>query len=452
MRMKPRSALKSLPAGRLVMNKLNNKIKMNMKAIERTVMMVAMVLVSFGTFAQGKIDEQRMERDIEVAENILSTMLKQQFDKRSFFPIEVSGNYRLGYGVTFTIPNMQSGFWFQNSDGPADVLIDGQPGGFFQTFSNDNGSYSISNSSSGGVTIIDTRPDEDAARVSSDQIKKDQKNRSVVAGTTKTSRTKKGSKINRDSLKEESNQKTIKAIKEFLADYGDLIGQLAPTERIIVTNRNDGERMWFSQFNNQQNANLITVEANKGDITQYKQNKLTRDQLMNKLKVVNSEMDNEVQPDLELLASIFNRLYRSDLSKSYFTQDNTYYERLKDYGVIYYMQVYSGNQSGGDFWNMPTVSLEEVNQATRDKKVKELYPIFTKSIKEDMLEYGRTLKSLKDEESLILNIKLTKCIDCGIPSSLELSIKNSVLKDYSSGKLSKEAAIQQISEKKGAEQ
>ncbi len=423
-----------------------------MKTITRQVMVVVMALISFGALAQNKIDEQRMERDIEVAENILSTMLKQQFDKRSFFPIEVQGNYRSGYGVTFTIPNMQSGFWFQNIDGPADVLMDGQPGSFFQTYSNDNGSYSISNGSSGGVTIIDTRPEEDAARVAADQVKKDHKNRSAITGSAKTSRNKKGSKINRDSLKEESNQKTIKAIKEFLADYGDLIGQLAPTERIVVTNRNEGERMWFGQFNNQTNSNLITIEANKSDISQYKQNKLTRDQLMNKLKVVNSEMDNEVQPDLELLASIFNRLYRSDLSKTYFTQDNTYYERLKDYGVIYYMQVYSGNQRDGDFWNMPTVSLEEVDQATRDKKVKELYPIFTKSIKEDMLEYGRTLKSLKDEESLILNIKLTRCVDCGIPSSIELSVKNNVLKDYSSGKLSKEAAMQQIVEKKGAEQ
>ena len=82
----------------------------------------------------------------------------------------------------------------------------------------------------------------------------------------------------------------------------------------------------------------------------------------------------------------------------------------------------------------------------------ELYPLFAKSIKEDMLEYGRTMKSLKDDESLILNIKMTRCVGCGIPSSLELTVKNSILKEYSSGKLTKEAAMQKITEKKGAEQ
>jgi len=84
--------------------------------------------------------------------------------------------------------------------------------------------------------------------------------------------------------------------------------------------------------------------------------------------------------------------------------------------------------------------------------VKELYPEFEKSIKEDMLEYGRTIKSLKDDENLIIEINLTQCRRCGIPSTLELSIKNSALKDYSSGKITKDAALAKIMVKKGPEQ
>ena len=63
-----------------------------------------MMLISAVTFAQ-KIDEQRMERDMQVAENVLSTLLRQQFDKqRMFFPLEVKGNYQPGYGATFRLP------------------------------------------------------------------------------------------------------------------------------------------------------------------------------------------------------------------------------------------------------------------------------------------------------------------------------------------------------------
>jgi hypothetical protein len=424
-----------------------------MKRVERKVMVMAvMVLISFGGFAQ-KLDEARMERDIEVAENILSTLLKQQFDKRSFFPIEVRGNYRAGYGVTFTIPNLQTGVWMQGFDVPAISWSNGE-GSF---------SYSYSDGPEDGVTIIDRQQAENHKEQAERdrEVARQQKNRATtiagsVARAPKAPRAaglkRTNSRLDRDSLREESNKKVINAIKEFMADYSDLIGQLTPTERVVVTNRGENERFWFGQFDNQQGNTYLSVEANKSDLTQYKQSKMTRDQLMAKIKVVNSELDNELQPDLELLASIFNRLYRSDLSKTYFTQGNTYYERLKDFGVIYYMQVYSSNQQDDDFWAMPTISLNEVDQKTRDEKVKELYPLFAKNIKEDMLEYGRTLKSLKDDENLIFNIKLTRCVGCGIPSSLELTVKNSVLKDYSSGKLSKEAAMQKITEKKGAEQ
>ncbi|MCE2892852.1 MAG: hypothetical protein LW721_00335 [Flammeovirgaceae bacterium] len=424
-----------------------------MKRVERKVMMMAvMVLISFEGFAQ-KLDEARMERDIEVAENILSTLLKQQFDKRSFFPIEVRGNYRAGYGVTFTIPNLQTGVWMQGFDVPAMSWSNGE-GSF---------SYSYSDGNENEVTIIDRQPVENNKEQAERdrEVARQQKNRATtiagsVARAPKAPRAaglkRTNSRLDRDSLREESNKKVINAIKEFMADYSDLIGQLTPTERVVVTNRGENERFWFGQFDNQQGNTYLLVEANKSDLTQYKQNKMTRDQLMAKVKVVNSELDNELQPDLELLASIFNRLYRSDLSKTYFTQGNTYYERLKDFGVIYYMQVYSSNQQDDDFWAMPTISLNEIDQKTRDEKVKELYPLFAKSIKEDMLEYGRTLKSLKDDENLIFNIKLTRCVGCGIPSSLELTVKNSVLKDYSSGKLTKEAAMQKITEKKGVEQ
>jgi hypothetical protein len=101
---------------------------------------------------------------------------------------------------------------------------------------------------------------------------------------------------------------------------------------------------------------------------------------------------------------------------------------------------------------MPTLGLENVDAATREKKVKEIYPIFENELKENMVEYGRTLKSLKDEESLIFNVTLTKCVNCGIPSTLELSIKSSVLKEYGAGKIDKASALSKVFVKKGANQ
>ncbi|MFM7857762.1 MAG: hypothetical protein ACKO96_39035 [Flammeovirgaceae bacterium] len=415
-----------------------------MKSVVRGLLMMAcVVLTTVNTKAQVKLDEERMQRDIEVAENVLSTLLKQQFDKRSFFPMEVRGSYRSGYGVTFQLPvdnvfmvwgettgaflndNWSDGNWTEGFDAPVVIR-------------NRNGE----------------RAEEEIARMKEDanRIKKDQqqKNNAVGRGQARVhsaqSRT-----LNRDSLRDQSSAKMLEAARQFLADYGDLITQLAPNERIVITNKGEENQFWFNGLNMQSRRSpYLSIEALKSDIAELHQGKLTREQFMNKLRVVNTESENDLHPDLELLSSIFNRLYRSDLSKSYFVQENTYYEKLKDFGAIYYMQVYSTNAGiYGDDYDLPTLGLRGLNAETRDEKVKELYPVFTTSIKDDILEYGKTLKSLKNDESLIFNIKLTRCKGCKIPSWVEYSIKYSVLKDYGNGKISKEAALTKFTEKKG---
>lgn len=400
-----------------------------MKRGIRFFVMMALIFSFTLAGAQDKVDQGRMDRDLEVAENILSTLIKQQFEKRSFFPMEVNGEYREGYGVTFRLPYELNGPMIWNIGGAATsgvTILDG-----------DSYTYSFS-LPSGEQAELERIMGEDQ-RVKTENIRGTGRSRGV------TSR-----QVNVDSIREVSADKIIGACKEFMTNYGDLITQLPANEKIVITNRGEGERIWYGAFMNTSRPTYMSLEVTKADITAYKQGKLSKDQFDKKIKVINSEIEDELQPDLELLTSIFNRLYRPDLSKTFFTEENIYYERMKDYGAIYYLQVYSSNQN--DFngrYVMPTVGLGDLDQAARDKKVKELYPQFEKDIKEDILEYGRTVKSLKPEESLIFNIKVTKCDGCGIPSSLEISIKSSVLNDYSSGKLSKEAALGKMSIKKG---
>lgn len=384
--------------------------------------------------AQSKVDEARMNRDMEIAENVLQTILRQEFGKRNFFPYEVSGSYRAGYGVTFRLPNdfdvPMALIW---NDEPNIVINNGRDGSYSYSYSSDRVSE--------GVTIQNEEC-EDCAKAPARTPQK----------RITSSEAKKARNGSSDSLRVAYNQKIINASKTFIADYGDLISQLSPDERIVITNRNEGgQRFWYG-INPQSKYTLLSIESSKADVAQYKQGKLTRDQLLAKMKVVNSETIDELNPDLELLSSIFNRLYRPDLSNTYYSEGNIFYERLKDFGVIYYMNVVSSTRNDYGQHSSPTLKLNDVDQATRDKKVKEVYPVFEKEIKANLLEYGRTLKSLKEDESLMLTIGLTKCEKCAIPSSLELSVKYSVLNDYNSGKLTKEAAMDKIILKKGPNQ
>lgn len=403
------------------------------RLIQTLVCVVSIVLLNMQPAFAQKLDEERMERDIAVAENVLTTLIKQQFsNQRTFFPLEIKGSYQPGYGVTFSLP----------ADFTTPIAFMQQGGA-----SNDAFIWSIGPP---GVATYSNESNYDNRQRSEDD-------RAAIAGEKsirlKDKSEEKG-RLDMDSVRDAYNTKVIEAAKTFIVDYGDMIAQLSPNEKVVISNQGNQPRMWVNQYFSAPKRTHLSVEALKSDLTQLRQGKITRDQALAKIKVVNTETVDAVEPDLELLSSIFTRLYSQDLSKTYFTGDNVYFERLKDFGVIYYMQVYSGIERG-DYskrYVMPTLGLDNVDQETKDKKVKELYPKFEQELKENILEYGRTIKSLKDEEVLVFQVAVTKCAGCGIPSSLELSIKGSALKDFNSGKADRNAMMSKFSVKKGENQ
>jgi hypothetical protein len=394
-----------------------------------TVVMAAGMLNGAETLAQ-KFDQERMDRDIAVAENVLATLIRQQFNnQRTFFQLQVRGSYQAGYGVTFALPaDYTTPIAFQYP--PAEISGWSTPPGV-------NG-YSIYSS-------------DGAPSRSEDVVINGEKSSTAIRLKDKS---RERVRIDMDSIRDASNQKVIEASKTFLLDYGDLLAQLAPNEKVIVSNQGNQPRAWVNQIFSAPKRTHLSVEALKSDLSQLREGKITRAQAALKLKVVNTETVEEVEADLELLSSIFSRLYSEDISKTFFVGDNVYFERLKDFGAIYYMTMYSGIELG-DYsrrYVMPTLGLTDVDQVTKDKKVKELYPKFERELKDNILEYGRTLKSLKEDEVLVFQVTVAKCGGCAIPSTLEVTLKGSALKDYSIGKTDKAATLSKLSIRKGAEQ
>ena len=384
---------------------------------------VVLVVTASPVMAQ-KIDEERMNRDIEVASNVLSTLIKQQFDnQRTFFPLEVRGSYQSGYGVTFTLP----------ADFTTPILL------------------AVPSTQNGVVVTDGLAPSVSYEyRFDTDEEMAEEQSRAKVSSLKDRAREKRRNQM--DSTRDAYNDKVIAAVKTFLLDYGDMISQLSANEKIVITNQGNQPRVWVNQFFNSPKRTHLSVEATKTDITAYRQGKISRDQALSKIKVVNTETVTEVEPDLELLVSMFNRLYRPDLSKTYFTENNIYYERLRDFGAIFYMNVYSAIETSRGFFRMPTIGEQDLDLEGRNKKVKELYPVFEKELKENILEYGRTVKSLGNDEVLVFQVKVTRCPSCNIPSTLEYTVNGSVLKDYNSGKIEKNNALSKISLKKGGMQ
>lgn len=370
-----------------------------------------------------KIDDARMERDIEVAENVLATLIKHEINQdRTFFGLEIRGSYQPGYGVTFRVPGDRSMPFVYSVDRMGGTQI-----------------YRAGDAPVIGYSRARKRDEV----VDEEVVEEDVKYKAYTLNAEALVEKKRAAA---DSATDEYYKKVISAAKKFILDYGDFISQLDSNEKIVITNQRESRAYYFA--NNKRTH--VMVEGMKADITAFKQGKISREQALNKLKVVNTQTVEARETDLELLSSIFNRLYQPDLSTTYFSENSINYERLKDYGAIFYMQVYS---STGDVVKiMPTQGHEEMDEATRNKRVTELYPRFEKELKENILEYGRTLKSLKADETLVFNITLTRCEGCNIPSTLELAIRQSALNDFSEGRIDKNAALAQFTVKKGPNQ
>ena len=438
-------------------------------------LMGGLMLLSAPLLAQSpagtKTQNDRMQRDIAVMETALSEMIKQEFDQRNFFFMDVKGNYLSGYGVTFTVPTSMLNVW--GSGNSQYMVIDGNGFSSSSSWSSDEDLAITENEAREAEKAMKPlknqqkerdKAERDAQRAADEAYSRDE---AIAAGGYPGSRsnigvgvaTTRGKRYNSDSLNAINNAKIIKAAKTFIADYGDMLSQLGPEERIIVTNRSQGNNE-FWMYGQKAKRSLLSVEAKKSDLTAFRQGKITRDQLMAKIKVVNSVSSEKAEPDMELLVSIFNRLYQSDLSKTFYVQGNTYYEHLTDFGAIVPMQVYSSNTNyavdrDGEtrtLLSMPTVGLQNLSQEERDKKVKELYPVFESELKENMLDYGRTLKSLNDNEQLIVDVTLTKCKGCGIPAKIEVAVKASVLKDFNAGKIDRNSALSKVEVTKAANQ
>ncbi len=365
---------------------------------------VFVLSLAYGTTLYGQtIDQERMDRDLKIAENILNTLSNKD---KSFYVLarSIESNYIPDYGVILSIP--------QNiviySTGSAAGIAVVTPG---------------SSASSSGYSYSYTTP---SAESDEDDSKR------------KTE----------EELERENEKRLTEIMTIFLVDYADLIGQLKATDRIRINVRSRNNQVWIASNDIKMNASQgKSAEILKGDLIDYKQGKLTRDETIK--KIVFTDGSNEIRErDLELFSSIFSRLYESDLSDTYYTSSRQIgYERLQNLGVIYNMRVYSSTQDDG-FHRIQTTGEGGLTQEERNEKVNAMYPEFERSLKENILDYGRTIKSLAQSEMLIMKVQLTECIGCEMPKKIQLSVKAKVLADFDSNKISRENALKEISVKK----
>lgn len=386
------------------------------------------MVIAGSAFGQS-IDQKRMDRDLEIAENILQTLSNSDGNK-FYSSHSTESSYIPDFGVIFSYPSNNFSLRTLDIKGGRnrEYIISGNATGrnVIVSPSSDGDTYSYS------YTTTDHHDDDDDCDDCPD--KKDLKEK-LKKGQEEWA------KKSEDMFKEQTTA--------FLVDYADLIGQLKPSDKIMITSKTKNNNvLWIDDSDKKRQSTGRTAEILKSDLIAYKQGKSSREATIGKIKFASTVKDEKVERDLELFGSIFAKLYDSDLSNTYYSSSHRInYERLDNFGAIYNMRVYSSSQDNGRH-TIRTTRESGLTQEERNQKVNAMYPEFERSIKENILDYGRTIKSLKPNEMLMFKIRLTECKGCEMPRSIEVSVKASTLSEYGFGKITKDKAMESITIKK----
>jgi hypothetical protein len=459
------------------MKKIKNFCK---QLIISSLIIICALISPKSTWAQ-EIDNARMEQDIEVAEKILEELFNPNQSQHFSNRYKSHGIFLKDYGVIFQVPSVAITVPF---------AISGQ---------------GISYSIAGDAIILDrirsTHSDDD-----DDDYPQQSKNRTKA----------KVYKVrDLDSIMTAKRAKIMDKMKSFYLNYGDLIGQLKDSDKIMlvydspdreytatisgnwgqyiksIRERDDEEDDEDEEDSpaaiaptrtESRRTDKIVMEVSRGDISQFKSGKLNKEQFLNKIKVQELEKNVENEMEFDILAGIFEKIVKRE-STGYYFHDQVHYQRLANFGVMYDLALQPEHnwfldgkyhfQFNNRAFDLKDVYILDERKKNKDKYEKELKKVkekeerekaelekeaqerkvelekFEKEIKENLIQYGRTLRSLKSDEFLALNIKFKAWTEENtIPQNFLFSVKKSVLEAYDKREISLEEAMNKVEVKK----
>jgi len=340
-------------------------------------------------FAQ-TFDAQKMNKDIGITEKMLESYSKEAFGGTDWEET-VQGTYIEDYGVVFTIRTSAS-------------------------------VYAIP-----GIRI--TRPES--------SIKGLPMSRTVTIESGK---------------KDESPDMTAVIKKKqiataFLSNYATLIRQLKTQDKILLNFVDDFQEYFPMEWENGRlvtkcNQTILTAEVFKKDIEEFRTKKINEEEFTNRVAFKETNKDNISNPDIDRLITIFEELHsveETGYKISLIVKNQyTYIENL---GVVISFDLHD-HYEYPEYPDNDEANEQEI-QAIEQKRaqiLKDNFNAFLKTFKENIVEYGRTVKSIQPNEMLIFKLQTYFWDD----NHVEVSVKRSTLDDYDQQKITLEQAIEKV--------
>lgn len=370
--------------------------------------------------AQSNIDVNRMNRDINIMENVLQEIFKTRMGSESnrihvrsgAFSFgrsnDIRGTYLPDYGVIFTISKNQPGIVAFSDEGDENLSYSFQYGG---------------------------------------------------EGT--------GEDVTEESI--------TNKIVEFLRDYGSTIGQLSDNDRVMVVfkaPKSENDLAIFRSSGDEKevirpNIPTISVVATKSDLQAHRAGDVNEETFRNRLDISTTEANGRNQMDMKVMANIFETAFKESDEKSFRVSGSVDYLYLNNFGALFSFDArYTrlGDVFGlanriraievlKDAKGEASVRVQsedakaeaerEEKQAEQKQEVINAYDQFLTDLKEYIVDYGRTLNSVENNQHILVSVTLASRYE-EIPERIDMQIQKSTLVAMDRGNTSREQAMNEI--------
>ncbi|WP_268124298.1 hypothetical protein [Roseivirga pacifica] len=274
-----------------------------------------------------------------------------------------------------------------------------------------------------------------------------------------------------EQLNKKRKDKLNKTATEFLLNYGSLLSELKPNERIMLNVdytemqnlekvKSSGQGVLYARvLNRNAGKKRMSSSISYSDLEAFVDGDINQSAAEGKISQKIVDLDEETTPDAKIMAGILDDLFQSSLDGKLKRRSRTSYSYFEGFGLMFDMKMSSTNgRSSVIFVERADLAITRADAKDDDaeakaddyyKQLEEDFPAFETMVKESILEYGRTLRSVKPNEVVVVNIDLgTSYRKTKLPRSLQLMVPKSTITAYAKGNKSLEDAKKEIDIKK----
>jgi len=261
--------------------------------------------------------------------------------------------------------------------------------------------------------------------------------------------------IDIDELNKETEDRLRSKSREFLANYGSLLSELKSGEKLMlnidysVRQKRDNDRTTSNRVSFVTSRSSIKKRMqssiNYKTLNDFTTGKINLDQAMNAIEVSIVDDAEKDMTDAKILAGILDDLMQSSLDGKFRRRSKTSWTYFEGFGLMFNIQMNTNvNGSAMVIYSQGAGTISRVDKDDREKEreeklkeVEEAYPEFENMLKENIIQYGRTLRSLGAGESIIVNVDFgTAFRDSKLPRSIRMIVPKSSIEAYSKGQKS----------------